>query len=105
MISAGSLNHRVAIEARSSAKDAIGQPVLTWSIVSNAWANILVPTGLSAIRASAEVAEVKVSIRMRYREDITEAHRIRHGADLYDVQAVLPNKAKGYVDLLCKEVK
>lgn len=105
MISAGSLNRRVAIEVRSPAKDGIGQPVLTWSIVSYAWANVLYPSGLSAIRAGAEVAEVKVSIRMRYREDITEAHRIRHGSDLFDVQAVLPNKAKGYVDLLCKEVK
>ncbi|MBS1143368.1 MAG: hypothetical protein H6R14_774 [Proteobacteria bacterium] len=105
MISAGALNDRVAIEVRTQARDGIGQPVLTWSLVSYAWANVLYPSGLSTIRAGAEIADIKVSIRMRYRTDITEAHRIRHGADLYDVQAVLPNKAKGYVDLLCKEVK
>ena len=105
MISAGMLDKRIAIEARSALKDAIGQPVITWAIVSYAWANILYPSGLSAIRAGAEVAEIKVSIRMRYREDITEAHRIRHGAALYEVEALLPNKAKGYIDLLCKEVK
>lgn len=107
MLGAGLLDKRIVIEQRSATRDGIGQPVETWSPIANgnAWASILYPTGLSAIRAGSEVAEVNVSIRLRYREDVTEAHRVRHGSDLFDVQAVLPNKAKGYVDLLCKEVK
>lgn len=107
MISAGVLDKRVVIEQHSTSRDGIGQPVATWSAIANgnAWASILYPSGLSAIRASAEVVKVKVSIRLRYREDLTEALRIRHGLEIFNIQAILPNKEKGHVDLVCEEVK
>lgn len=105
MISAGTLDKRVALEHRAATADAIGQPSNTWTTLATVWANIRYPSGLSAIRANADTAMVKVSIRIRYREDITEAMHIRHKTALFKIHAVLPNREKGHVDLVCELVK
>lgn len=105
MVSASILDKRISFEQRTSAQDELGQPTETWTTTGYAWASILYPSGLSAIRANADVATIKVSIRIRYREDITEAMRIRHKTELFKINAVLPTRAKGHIDLVCELVK
>lgn len=105
MISAGQLTERINIEQRTTTQDSIGQPVETWSLVSAVWASIRHPSGLSAIKADADVSIVKASIRIRYRAGIDAGMRVVHGLTIYDIKAVLPNRAGGYVDLVCEAAK
>lgn len=99
------MNSRVTLQARSASVDALGQPVETWSDVATVWANIRHPSGLSAIKADADVSIVKASIRIRYRTDIDAGMRVVHGARIYDIQAVLPDESERQtVDLVCRKV-
>ena len=104
---AGTLRDRIRIQARSGGKDALGQPR------PDAWAD-LVPyriaadvrhrSGLSAIKADAEVSIVRASIRIRRRADVTAGMRVLHSGQIYDIEAVLPGETREYIDLVCKKV-
>ncbi|EEP51352.1 phage head-tail adaptor [Burkholderia pseudomallei MSHR346] len=38
-------------------------------------------------------------MRIRFRLDVDSEMRVRYGDQIYDIVAVLPNRAKGYLDL------
>lgn len=105
MIASGQLNSRITIERRSAARDGIGQPVVGWASFAVVWASIKHPSGLQAIKASADVSTVHASIRIRYRAGIDASMRVVHGADIYDIRAVLTNRPAGYIDLVCEAIK
>lgn len=104
MIAAGTLRHRINIEQRASGADALGQPVDTWEVVAEVWANIKHQSGLSAIKAGADTSIVQVSIRIRHRVGIDAGMRVTHAGDTYDIRAVLPDGKKQYLDLVCQKV-
>lgn len=105
MQQAGKLTERINIEQRTTAQDAIGQPVESWSLVAAVWADIRYPSGLSSIKADADVSIIKASIRVRYMVGIDAGMRVVHGSDIYDIKAVLPNRAERFVDLVCEVAK
>lgn len=100
---AGALRHRVILQTLNVGQDAIGQPVTTWADTATLWADVRYLSGLSAIKAGADVSLSKVSIRLRYRA-VTAGQRIKHGTIVYDIQAVLPDARKVYVDLVAEVV-
>lgn len=102
---AGEFDQRIDIEQRLPAQDALGQPIETWTRVAAVWASIRHPAGLQAIKASADVSTTQASIRLRYRASIDASMRVVHGADVYDIKAVLPNRGDGYTDLVCERLQ
>lgn len=98
------LNHRVDIEQRSSGEDELGQPTETWTLVASVWANVKHLSGVSTIKAGADVSVVQASIRIRRRTGLDAGMRVTHSGQAYDVQAVLPDGRRQYVDLVCKAV-
>lgn len=104
MINAGRLNHRITIEQRGAGKDAWGQPVETWEPVAELWASVIYLSGLSAIKAGADVSISKVSIRIRHRAGLNAGMRVLHDGKVFDIQAVLPDSARQFVDLVCEVV-
>ena len=99
---AGTLNKRVKIQHLVAGQDAIGQPVQTWSDVATVWASLRYLNGVEAIKATADVSMAKVSVRIRYRADITPGMRVLHGTIAMDIEAVLPDETgKVHVDLAC----
>ena len=105
MISAADLNQRVNIEQRSGAQDELGQPIETWALVAAVWASVKHQSGLSAIKGDADVSTVKASIRIRYRTGIDAGMRVVCGSEIYDIRAILPNRAEGFADLVCEATK
>lgn len=104
-MSAGNLSSRVTIRQLVAGQDAIGQPVQTWSDVAKVWADIRHPSGLQAVKGDADVSLVKASIRIRKRAGIDAGMRVVRGADVYDIQAVLPvENGKVYLDLVSLKV-
>lgn len=102
----GKLDKRVSLQQISSAQDSIGQPVKTRSEICKLWVNIAHLSGLETIRAGAEASVVKASMRCRRRSDVTSAMYIVHGADVYAVKAVLPDKnSRAHMFLTCELVK
>lgn len=105
MFDPGRLNRRVSLMVQTSAADAIGQPMDTWTEHAKAWADIKTKTGMESLRADRPTSEVEASIRLRYRTDLTAGMRVHHGATVYHVDAVLPDEAgREWVDLACKVV-
>jgi SPP1 family predicted phage head-tail adaptor len=100
---AGRLRHRVTIERRGTAVDAIGQPVETWSPYATVWADVRHQQGLEAIHAGAPTSVARASIRIRYREDIDHSMRVSYKGKTYNIIAVLPGSPE-HVDLVCEVV-
>lgn len=102
MISAADLTERINIQRPAAGVDGIGQPVAGAELVAAVWASIKHPSGLASIKAGADVSTVKASIRIRYRAGLDAGMWVEHGATRYDIKAALPNRAEGYVDLVCE---
>lgn len=103
LLSAGSLRHRVTLQQLTGSQDAIGQPVPTWVDVATVWADVRYLNGIETLKAGAEVAIARASIRIRWRAGVTAAMRVLHGSVVFAIQAVLPDASGNeYLDLACE---
>jgi SPP1 family predicted phage head-tail adaptor len=85
-------NSRITVRSRSSGRDAAGQPSTSWQAVCTIWASIRLPSGVAVLQADAQVSKVRASISVAKRADISEGMQVVHGAQVYDIQAVLPDE-------------
>jgi len=98
---AGAMRDRITVQQRSSVQDELtGEIALTWANVALVWANVQFVNGISAIKAGMDTSSVKASIRMRYRAGIDASMRVLHGSETYAIEAVIPNKHSGTIDLI-----
>lgn len=99
----GKYKHYCTVEAPAEGQDEVGQPLTGWVPFKKFWADIRGTAGLETIRADAEISIRKVSIRTRYRTDITAAMRIVCSGVTYNVKVVLPDTVgKKHLDLACE---
>jgi SPP1 family predicted phage head-tail adaptor len=108
VVTIGSRKHLVQIQRRTSGRDALGQPLTTWTDVgAQEYADIRFLRGLEAIRAGAQGSTAQVSIRINgFRTDLTTDMRVLHDGVAYSIQAVLPDmQRKRFVDLACEVIK
>jgi SPP1 family predicted phage head-tail adaptor len=100
------LRNRILVQRSQQDQDAAGQPVDAWIDVLSLWADIRYKRGLETIKSDMPTSVSAVSIRIRYRTGLDAGMRIVHGADIYDIKALLPDVAKkGYMDLVCEVVQ
>lgn len=104
---AGKYDTRLSLQAHSPAPDAVGQPVNTWTEITPLWGDVRYGSGLQAIKADADTAKAKASIRIRYRSGVTPAQRLVDvvTGTVYAISALLPDRRKGHIDLVCEVVK
>ena len=103
MLTAGFLKQRVTVLTQTATQDELGQPTTGWTTYATIWANIKVEKGMEHIRANADTAVNKVSIRVRYRTDLTAAMRVQHGTTVYQIKSVLADvDGREYTDLVCE---
>lgn len=103
---AGNLNTMVTIQAPLAGQDAVGQPTSGWSTLAEVWADVRQGNGLEVVKAGAPVSEIKASIRIRWRTDVTNAMRVLVGSTPYEVEAVIQDEARRvFTDLVCKVVR
>lgn len=105
-MAAGQFKWSVQLQSFADGQDAIGQPTKVWSTYATVKADIRTLNGLESIKADAEQAVTKASIRIRWRTDVTTAHRVLRGATVYAIKAVLPDEAgRKHVDLQVEVVQ
>lgn len=97
---AGQLNRRITLQAPVTGQDEYGQPLTGWTDVATVWASITDMTGREYIAAAAVQASVQTRITIRYRAGIVAAMRVLHGADVYNVEAVLERDGQA-LNLMC----
>ncbi len=100
------LRDQVSIQTPTTARDEAGQPIDGWVELCKPWTDIRSKGGLETIRAGAVTSTVNTSVRMRYRLDIDASMQvveIRTGTR-HKIVAVLPDKRRGYIDLVCEVI-
>lgn len=101
----GRLNKRITIEQQSTAYDAAGQLVESWSTFATVWADIKFKSGSETIKSDALVSTVPASIRIRYKQGITAGMRVKFKDSVYEILAVIPHVSENrYVDLAVRSV-
>lgn len=100
-------NRLVTIKAPPTAQDALGQPTGAWTTVATSWANVRYLSGSESIKAGADTASAKASIRLRsYRSDITAAMRVELGATVFQINVVMPDEdGRQFTDLACEVIQ
>ncbi len=99
---AGSLKDRIVIQHKVEAVDDFGQPIAVWAELIKVWAGFRFLNGTETIKAGAEAAELKASVRIR-KLAVTNQMRVLFKGDVYDITAVLPSHT--HVDLAVIKVK
>ena len=100
----GQLRHRVTLQSPVATQDDTGQPSTSWLDTSTVWADVRHQSGLSVIKAGADVSIMRVSVRIRYKAGLNAGIRVVHGSKTYAVNAVLPDERRTSLDLVCEAV-
>lgn len=98
---AGQLRHRVTIQTQVATQDALGQPSTSWLDTKTVWADVRYQHGLEAIRSGAVASLQKVSVRLR-NTAVSPGQRVIHGTAVLDIENVLPDTNRQFVDLVCQ---
>ena len=86
------LRHRVTIEQVTESRDADGGVVTAWATLhSKVPAEIVPLSGREFVAAQAAQAGITARLTIRYMAGITPKMRVVHGADIYNIEAVLPD--------------
>jgi SPP1 family predicted phage head-tail adaptor len=102
-LQAGTLDVRVSLQRRTSGKDALGQPVDSWTEYAKVWGDVRQLSGRETV-SSTSVDTGNASIRIRYRTDVTHADRAVAQGIVFNIASVLPNvKSREYTDLVCTQ--
>ena len=105
MTTASALRSLVSVQQLVDSADDLGQPSGTWQELVQLRADIRHPSGIEQLRGDTLVSRTRASIRVRWRQDITAAMRVVHGATVYEIKAVLPDmQTRAFMDLTCEAV-
>jgi len=103
-LSAGALNRRITLQARSATVDTYGQQVVTWTDWTTCWALIEPLEGREAMAARAINAETSHTVTMRYLAGVTASMRVVYGTRIFNVLSVIePDMARVSLVLACSE--
>jgi len=79
-----------------------GAVAKTWQDVATVWANVRYLNGIETLKADTTISATKVSIRIRFREDVVAKWRVVCALTNFNILAVLPDaQGQEYVDLAC----
>lgn len=96
MIQAGKLRHRVSLQERQTTRDPdTGDVLSAWVEVALLWASVEALSARDFIAAGVNQSKVVARIVIRFRENINASMRIVHGAKLYNIEGILPDKDSG----------
>ncbi len=100
---AGKLDRRIIIQIQSTTKDAIGQPVVSWSTFASAWAYVFYKKGIESIRANQDTSVVQASMRIRKIDGVTAGMRVSYDSKYFNIIAILP-QGNDALDLVCEVI-
>lgn len=99
-------NRWVQFKRLTAGQDDIGQPTEVYTDFIKVLANVRYLNGIETIKAGAETAVAKASIRIAYRTNLTTADRAYLGTTEFRITAVLPDEVgKKHTDVACEEIK
>ena len=100
---AGRLNKRVLIQSPATGQDATGEPTTGWTDVATVWASIVDVSGREYVAAGGLQNSAQTKITIRYSSGIVPSMRVVHGADTFNIEAVLGQDKRSLL-LMCSRL-
>ena len=106
---AGNLRKRLNLQRRSSAQDAFGQQLTTWSTILSTWGKIEPVSGAQLERARSIYNQTSHQVTVRWRQLLSDikvvgSYRISYAGRIFDVGASLNTDERNReVVLYCSE--
>ncbi|WP_299195750.1 phage head closure protein [uncultured Amphritea sp.] len=98
--------HRVTIQQTKNTKSATGVPAdAPVAVAADIYAKVSVITGRERWLPESSAQTNDVTVIIRYRPGITTAMQVAHGADTYEITAVIPDERKRELRLVCKHYR
>jgi len=97
------LRERLTLEQPVRAADGGGGAAVTWETVTELWAHVRPVTGDERLRHDQLAGRLTHRVLIRYRAGVVPAMRLRQGARIYEVVAVLAEQRRAYLVCLCEE--
>ena len=96
----GAMRRRISIQQYSTARDASGGEVLTWSELAAVWAATEYATSSDEVQQGTRVtAQTNTIFTIRYRADVTEKMRILWKNKHWNIRALLPDNHLDYLEI------
>lgn len=89
---AGDLRHRIELQEKITVKDSEGYDVAQWTAYATVHASKKGIRGREYFAAAAVQAENSIEWQIRFRKDVTDAHRVYdiENQKSYDIRSVVP---------------
>jgi SPP1 family predicted phage head-tail adaptor len=101
---AGRLDKRVTIQSQASTRNAIGEPVKSWSDFATVWAGVEPLQGREFWAQQQVQSAVTIRVRIRSLAGVTPAMRITFGSRVLNIEAVIDPRERGEeMQLMCSE--
>jgi SPP1 family predicted phage head-tail adaptor len=106
MEAAGKFRHRIDLEERVTVQDETGDPVVTWVLWAERIPASIEPISVREFSAAPShlLSQATTKITIRYRPGVVATMRARHGATIYNLLGVLPDRESGRDTLLLPAV-
>ena len=102
---AGSLRHRVTIQALVNTPDTHGGNIETWVDVATVWAKIEPIRGREFWQAQQMNTALDTVVTIRYLGSINPLNRVLFGARRFKIHAVInPSEGRRELQLMCEEL-
>jgi SPP1 family predicted phage head-tail adaptor len=88
-VNAGELRHRITLQSPMTGQNDYGEHLTGWTDVAVVWASVVDVSGREFLAAAATQNAVQTKITIRHRDGVVAAMRVRHGAAVYNIEAVL----------------
>jgi len=99
---AGKFDQRVTIQSKVVTRNSIGDEVVTWGAVAEAWARVEPLRGREWFAAAQEQSAVEYRVTVRYRAGITRDMRVMWRGEPLDVVSVIDvNARRENLELMC----
>jgi len=104
MLSAGELNKRITLQAKSVEDNSIGGYTETWNDLATVWASVEPLQGKELLQAQQMNSVVSTKIKIRYRKGITSDMRISYGGKYYNIKGnpINPGMRNEELHLMCE---
>lgn len=104
MINAGDLTDRIVIEQATETRNAVGEPVLTWSTFATVWADVGPLSGREAERYGEIVGLTGHKVTIRALPGIKTAMRVIFDTTrTLEIGAINEYERGWYMELICTE--
>lgn len=104
-LDAGKLRHRVTIQRLIRYIDTAGDTVEGWVEFATVWASVEPLSAREFIGSQAMQSQIAVRVTIRHLDGVLASMRLLHGAKVYVIEGVLPDKESGleYLTLPCSQ--